>query len=100
MGNCLFLKTDEKNVKTPRNIKDAEIVLKENIEAVLDPLQPIDLVIDETVPQNVAHHFRKKDSEYSLESPYSNKSPINPNQTQVYFECMFRKPISLRKWKT
>lgn len=89
MGNCLFLKTDDKNVKTPRNIKDAitkEVVLKENIEAVLDPLQPIDLVIDETVPQNVAHHFRKKDSEYSLESPYTVKSPINHTQTQVYFD--------------
>jgi hypothetical protein len=86
MGNCLFLKSDDKNVKTPRTIKDAvnEVALKENIEMVLDPLQPIDLVIDETIPHNLVNNLRKKDSEFSLESPTNNKSTNISNPTQVF----------------
>ena len=84
MGNCLFLKPNDKNIKTPRQIKDnidAEVI-KNHIDLVLDPLQPIDLVIDDTIPNSLINNLRKKDSEFSLESP-NIKSPTN-YQIQVF----------------
>lgn len=75
----------EKTVKTPRPIKENsnEEDLKECINAALDPLQPIDIVIEETIPRNVTNGVRKKDSEFSLESPSNVKSTVVSSQGGV-----------------
>ncbi len=88
MGNCLFLNPNDKNIKTPREIKDTvhEEIMRNNIEAALDPLQPIDIIIEENIPNTLFNNLRKKESEFSIESPYNVKSP---KTSQVDFSFIF-----------
>ena len=88
MGNCLFLKPNDKNIKTPRAIKDTDVeeIMKKNIETALDPLQPIDIVVEEIIPNILLNNLRKQESKFSLESPYHVKSP---KTAQVDFSFIF-----------
>lgn len=77
MGNCLFFKPNDKNIKTPRPIKnDIENELKQNkMNCSFDANQPIDLIVEDIIPQNLLENFRKKKSEFSIETPSLNKMP-------------------------
>lgn len=86
MGNCLFFKPNDKNIKTPRPIKnDIENELSQNkMDCSFDVNQPIDLIVEDIIPPNLLENFRKKNSEFSIETPSLNKMPTHVQNNKFF----------------
>lgn len=84
MGNCFFFKTSQKDIKIPRLINTInEEVSKKSKQSLVNPFEPIDVIIDDTLPKNLLKHLRKNESEFSLEQP--ERTSLSKHSTHVYF---------------
>lgn len=80
MGNCFFFQPSE-DVKIPRLM--STINQEVSKKSLVNPFEPIDVIIDEKIPNNLITNIRKNETEFSLESP--DRSTLSKHSTHVYF---------------
>jgi hypothetical protein len=78
MGSCMFLKTADKKIKNPLPIsEEPNTTLQKRISETIDINIPIDLIVDEETVNFKKASLRKKDTEFSIDSPMKNNPPAN-----------------------